>query len=203
MKKKNLILIGIILIFISFFVGKSYQSFQDIQNPKYKKIDSTQIQYILNQKAEAEKIKNEVSTKKIIPKTKPKIIKKKVEPKRTKPTIQKIKSTTSKNILRYKSTFNDYENETDIIETNYEVSYHTFDFDNKTITMKSRLKSGKWKTFTFKWTKITEPYDNGYIEFNIVNDKGIYQIWRSSVNTIGYEFYNKEKLVYNDVIQIK
>lgn len=106
------------------------------------------------------------------------------------------------NGLRFRSTNNDFEDEMEILQTNYEISYHTFDPNNKTITMRSKLKNGQWKNFTYKWTKVVEPHNNGYFEYSITNDKGVYQIWVSAAGNIGYEFYNKTKLVYYDVQQI-
>jgi len=118
-------------------------------------------------------------------------------------TVQSEKANTSStNILKFSSSFNDYEDQVNILQTNIETSYHTFDFDNKIITQKLPLRNGGWKTTQFRWTKITEPYPNGYIEFDIVNDKGIYQIWKDAAGSIGYEFYNKTKLVFNDVKRI-
>lgn len=205
MKKKNLLIIGILLIFISFFVGRNYQSFQNKNNSTYKRLDSSQIQYLLNQKAESEKIKNEANTKKAIPKAKPKTVKKEL-PKpapnqRTNPK-QTVPKPTSSAILKFKSSNFDYEDATDILFTKHETSYHTLNFNNNTITLKSKLGTDEWKTLVYKWKGFNDPHGNGYIEFEIINDKIIYQIWRSSINNFGYEMRNGTKYVFYDVKQI-
>ena len=115
--------------------------------------------------------------------------------------IRKDKINQSKNILKFVSKNNDFENETKILKTNYDTTFHEFDFDNKTITMKNPTIDDKWQIIVFHWTSIKK-LDNGIIEFNIKNDKGVHQIWRSSANNIGYEFYNKTKLVFYDVSRV-
>lgn len=202
MKKYQIIIFGFCLIVIAFFGGRNYQFFKNNEiNKKNYPIDTIENK---EQTSNTQKLKtandiiinSEIQNKKFE--------NKKIENERVETiNIENRKPVQSKNVIQFNSTFNDFENSTEIVKTNYEISYHTFDFDNKTITLKSKTKTGNWKTFVFQWTKITEPYDNGYIEFTIKNDKGVYQIWRSSMNNIGYEFYNKTKLVYYDVKQIK
>jgi hypothetical protein len=201
MKKKHIITIGITLIFLSYFIGRNYQSFLDKNNPKYEKIDSTQIQYIYNQKVESEKIKIKVRKKTTIPNIKPKTIKKEIPTQRTN-TKQTTPKATSNAILKFKSSNFDYEDATDILFTKYETSYHTLNFNNNTITLKSKLGTDEWKTLVYKWKGFHDPYRNGYIEFEIINDGTIYQIWRSTLNNFGYEMKNGTKYVFYDVNQI-
>lgn len=197
MKKINLLIIGIILIIISFFVGRNYQSFQEKKNLKYEKLDSSQIEYILNQKAEEDKIKIETIKKKIIPKVEPII-----ETKRISNQEQTTPRPTTNAILKYKSSNFDFEDATDILYTKYETSYHTINFNNNTITLRSKLGKNEWKTLVYKWKDFNDPYGNGYIEFEIINDKTIYQIWRSKPNNFGYEMKQGTKYVFYDVTQI-
>lgn len=190
MKNSHILIIALIAIVISFFLGRSYQAFKFIEDNKPKiQMDTVLIKSPVEQK--------ELEVKEII--SEPKIEKSKIS------TIKSdiVKSTSkSKNIIKFISTYNDFENSTDILETNYEISYHTFDFDNKTVTMELKQKNGGWKVATFKWKKVKEPYNNGYVEFDIVNDKGVYQIWRSSMSNIGYEFYNNTKLVFYGIQRV-
>jgi len=114
----------------------------------------------------------------------------------------KKKNKPLRNTITFKSTNFDYEDKTDILYTRYETSYHIFDFNNKTITLKAKLGTNKLQTWIYKWTKATEPYNNGYIEFTIANDKDVYQIWKSAANNIGYELRQGTKFVYYDVQRI-
>lgn len=104
-----------------------------------------------------------------------------------------------KSVLKYNSSNFDYENSKEILYTKYETTYHTFDFINKTITLKGKLGTNQWQTMVYKWSKINDPYGNGYVEFTITNDKSVYQIWRSAANNIGYEMRQGTKFVFYDV----
>lgn len=54
-----------------------------------------------------------------------------------------------KPIFNYKSLSNDLENEIEILQTNNEISYHTFNFNTNTIKFKSQSENGTWKNFEF------------------------------------------------------
>lgn len=122
----------------------------------------------------------------------------------SKPTIQEKRTPkpTSTNILKFKSSNYDYEDKTDILYTKYETSYHDIDFNNNTITLKAKLGTNSYKTLKYKWSDFNDPYGNGYIEFKIINDKDVYQIWRSAQNNFGYEMRQGTKFVFYGVNQI-
>lgn len=113
-------------------------------------------------------------------------------------------SSTGKPIFRFVSTSNDLENETDILQTNNERTYHTFNFNENTISMKTRTADDQWITHTFKIKKssIKESLSGLQgMEFDIDNPR-CRQIWVSSLGNIGYEFYNGQTLVFYDVKEV-
>ncbi len=106
-----------------------------------------------------------------------------------------------KPIFYYKSTSNDLENSVDIIQTNNEVSYHTFDFNKNLITLKSKTEKGDWKLFEYPFLDY-RTFDNKSMEFDI--DSPICnQVWISSMGNIGYELKNGQKLVFYEITQLE
>lgn len=108
------------------------------------------------------------------------------------------------NIFKYSSNSNDLEDQYRILQTNNEITYHTFDFNKNMVTMKSQNKEGKWIShdFKIKRKRITESLTGAKgMEFDIDNPN-CFQIWIDSVGSIGYEFKNGQKLVFYGVRQI-
>ncbi|TVZ48647.1 hypothetical protein [Olleya sp. Hel_I_94] len=118
---------------------------------------------------------------------------------------QTNKTSGNKNaIFKYVSSSNDLENEVKILQTNKEISYHTFDFNKNLITYKSKTKNGNWKTFEFRIKQSnTKESLQGLkgMEFSIDNPT-CFQIWVSTIGNIGYEFNNGQKLVFYDVKEL-
>lgn len=109
-----------------------------------------------------------------------------------------------KPVFKFKSYSNDLENEIEILQTNNEITYHTFDFNKKLISFRTQTKGGDWKTFEFKLEKsVMVESISGLrgMEFEI-NNARCYQIWISSLGNIGYEFTNGQKLVFYEVQEI-
>ncbi len=188
MKKKHII-INIIILVLIFFGVKNYYYFE-----------STKVDYKSPKIEETEAGEETLTESNRIPKS---VSKYDVESNIEYGTIDRkeISKNNSPTILKYRSTNNDFENESEILKTNNETTFHEFDFNNKTITMKNPTKADKWQILVFSWTNVKN-LDNGIIEFSIKNDKGVHQVWRSAANNIGYEFYNGTKLVFYDVSRI-
>lgn len=102
-----------------------------------------------------------------------------------------------KPIFRYVSSNNDLENSVEIIKTNYETTYHTFDFNTNTITLQAPSGDGKWKTFKYRFTH-QRTLPNSVMEFD-VDHPACYQVWVDAVGSIGYELTNGQKLVFYDI----
>ena len=119
---------------------------------------------------------------------------------------QRIK-TDKKNefVFNFTSNSNDLENEVKILQTNNEITYHTFDFNKNLITFKTKNKRGHWDTYEFKIKrKIVKESMIGLkgMEFDIEHPQ-CFQVWVSTMSNIGYEFKNGQKLVFYGVKEIK
>ncbi len=120
----------------------------------------------------------------------------------------KHRNKTDKNnefIFNYVSDSNDLENDIKILQTNTEITYHTFDFNKNIITFNSKNKKGKWISFEFKIKrKIVKESLIGLkgMEFEIEHSD-CSQVWVSTMGNIGYEFNNGQKLVFYGVKEIK
>jgi hypothetical protein len=104
----------------------------------------------------------------------------------------------------FKSTLNDKEYNGEIIQTNNETTYHTFDFINLTVTQKAAL-NGQWVTITY-------PMNGYYKESGLlastyviqVHDLGVTEIWFSpDVPNIGYDFMDGSRIACYDIVRIK
>jgi len=118
--------------------------------------------------------------------------------------IKKQNTTTSlqlKPILKYSSTSNDLENESIILKRNDELSFHTFDFNTNTITVELEKSDNTWDTWVFDFISF-ERLANGIIEYKIDN-KACHLIWVTNFGTIGYEFNNRQKLVFYETKQVE
>ncbi|QMU63030.1 MAG: hypothetical protein GKR88_01260 [Flavobacteriaceae bacterium] len=110
-----------------------------------------------------------------------------------------------KPIFKFVSNSNDLEKGVDILQTNDEVSYHTFDFNKNLISYKSKTKNRSWNTFEFKIkkSKITESLLGlKGMEFDIDNSI-CFQIWVDTVGSIGYEFKNGQTLVFYGIQELE
>jgi hypothetical protein len=89
----------------------------------------------------------------------------------------------------FKSSINDKEFNGETIQTNHEISYHTFDFVGRTVTQKAQL-NGKWLVSTFPMNDIYEEkglYTSTYVI--VVNQMGVKEIWFSfGGQNLGYDF---------------
>ncbi len=101
----------------------------------------------------------------------------------------------SDKVFTWKSTLNDKEINGEIIQTNHETSYHTFDFINKTVTQKSILNS-QWITITYPMNGFYEQKGLLATTFVItVNDLGVNEIWFSpDVPNLGYDYSDGSRI---------
>ena len=104
----------------------------------------------------------------------------------------------------FKSTQNDKEYNGVIVQENYETTYHTFDFVNKTVTQKAAL-NGQWITITY-------PMNGYYKESGLiastyviqVHDLGVTEIWFSpDVPNLGYDFIDGSRIACYDIVRVK
>lgn len=104
------------------------------------------------------------------------------------------------NVYTYSSSLNDKEINGEIIQTNRELTIHTFDFDNKIITMKSMLNG--------KWIEIKYPYHSMYKEKGLyattivvkVGTLGVREIWwNSEFSNLGYDFMDGSRIACYEI----
>lgn len=175
MNKKHIFIASLILLLFSIAYYKNLQAFEK-ESAKYK-IAETKKKSEFGKHLQVHEVTNS-SNKKSYPTKKP--------------------------IFKFSSTSNDLEDETRILQTNNEISYHTFDFSKNLISFKSQTKNGKWKTFHYKIkTKKIKESLSGLkgMEFEI-DHQICHQIWVSSLGNIGYEFKNGQKQVFYNVSKI-
>lgn len=63
--------------------------------------------------------------------------------------------------FKFRSSYNDLEDEEQILQTNYETTYHTFDYENRQITIETERSNGEWMTVSLpmkSWYK-----DGGHV----------------------------------------
>ncbi|MEZ4802049.1 MAG: hypothetical protein R2797_04695 [Gelidibacter sp.] len=107
-------------------------------------------------------------------------------------------------VFKFSSTDNDLEKGAKIIKTNVELSYHTFDFGNQLISLKTKHANGYWEIskLKLKKSKIIESISGlRGMEFE-VESAYCYQVWVSSIGNIGYEYYDGTTRVFYGIIEI-
>lgn len=93
--------------------------------------------------------------------------------------------------VTFKSTYYDKERNNVILNTNNEISYHTFDFKKRIVIQKSLL-NGKWIEITYP---INGFYEDGLTYVIIVNDLGVNEIWFSpTMLNLGYDFMDGSRI---------
>jgi len=104
----------------------------------------------------------------------------------------------------FKSTLNDKEENGEIVQTNHETTYHTFDFINNTVTMKSPLH-GEWVTITY-------PVNGFYAQEGlaattfvlVVGQLGVKEIWFSpDVQNLGYDYEDGSRIACYELSNVK
>lgn len=104
----------------------------------------------------------------------------------------------------YKSTTNDKEFNGQIVQTNHETTYHTFDFKNRIVKCKSPI-NGRWLTETY-------PMNGFYVEKGIlattyvivVGTLGVQEIWWSpDVPNLGYDFDDGSRIACYEITEIR
>ena len=105
-----------------------------------------------------------------------------------------------KKVFKYSSNFYDIEKPNGKVITKKEITYHTFDFDNKTVTLNA--------TFNGKRINYTYPFYKQYSEKGIlattyvlkVETLGVKEIWWSpDVPNIGYDFDDGSRIACYDI----
>jgi ribosomal protein S27E len=105
-----------------------------------------------------------------------------------------------KSVYKFSSTYNDLEDSKDIIKTNRELTYHTFDFNKKTVTQRGQSKSGQWVDLTFPMKSFRQ---EGVTYVIKVDYNGITEIWFSPImNNLGYDFYNGQRISFYGIKQL-
>ena len=105
-----------------------------------------------------------------------------------------------KSVYKFRSTYNDLEDSKDIIKTNREITYHTFDFNKMTVTQRGQTKSGEWVDLTFPMKSFMQ---EGVTYVITVDNKGITEIWFSPImNNLGYDFFNGQRIAFYGITQL-
>lgn len=95
-------------------------------------------------------------------------------------------------VHKYKSTSHDVEVNGITVRTIDDVCYHTFDFNNQTITFEGIDINGEKIKVTYH---MKDFYQDGITTVIVINEKGVKEIWFSTaVNNLGYDFYNNIRL---------
>lgn len=107
-------------------------------------------------------------------------------------------------ILIFRSGFYDKELNGEIVQTTHELTYHTFNFKNKTITQKSKL-NGNWITVSYPMNGFYK--QSGLLATTYVftiNTLGVKEIWFSpDVPNLGYDYMDGSRIACYDVRQEK
>lgn len=98
----------------------------------------------------------------------------------------------------FKSYLNDTEKNGTILQTNKEVTYHIFDYSNKTVTFIAKSKSsGEWTKQSFTFDSYNE--DGEYIVL-VCKGQAVNEIWASMEGTnLGYDFYNGLRMAFYEL----
>lgn len=117
-----------------------------------------------------------------------------------KPSIKTSKK--EETLFKFKSYSMDYESKGEIVESNEEITYHTFDFENLQITQRSRsFSTGQWKTVKIPMKSF---YLDGVTYVIRTDYKGISKVWFSPIiNNLGYDFYNGDRWAYYDIERLE
>ncbi|MCO5249424.1 MAG: zinc ribbon domain-containing protein [Chitinophagales bacterium] len=115
----------------------------------------------------------------------------------------KTQKSTSKTKFSFKSTLGDEERNGVIINTYHEVTYHTIDLQNKTVSLTTKSKG--------KWIKQIYHFDGIYKEEALlattyvlqVGNNGVIEIWWNSVKgNIGYDLVDGTRLAFYELVDI-
>ncbi|MCM4159391.1 hypothetical protein FHG64_11460 [Antarcticibacterium flavum] len=113
------------------------------------------------------------------------------------------KNSTSKNVFTFKSTFYDRERNGIILQTIEEETFHTFNYNDSTVTQKSKL-NGEWIEiiYLFSDSYIEEgPLSNTYV-FH-VGTLGLKEIWYTpEVPNLGYDYDDGTRLSCYELQQV-
>jgi len=106
--------------------------------------------------------------------------------------------------ITFKSTENDNESNGEIIQTNHEITYHTFDFINLNVTQKSPL-NGQWVTITYPMKGFYKEKGIAATTYVItVNQLGVKEIWFSpDVPNLGYDYEDGTRISCYNVTKVK
>ena len=110
----------------------------------------------------------------------------------------------NKKKFTYSSLLNDKEINGEIVQTNRELTYHTFDFENKIVTMKFKV-NGNWTEFIYPIKSMYE--ENGIYATTYVlriGKFGVKEIWWSpDVLNLGYDFDDGSRISCYELKKIK
>lgn len=100
----------------------------------------------------------------------------------------------------FKSKSYDIEKDGKTVQSNNEVSYHTFDFINKTVTQKSKL-NGQWTTATYPINDVYSEKGSVATTYVIqVGTLGVSEIWFSpDVPNLGYDYDDGTRIACYDI----
>ncbi len=107
-------------------------------------------------------------------------------------------------VYKFKSTNHDVEKNYEIVSTIKEVTYHTFDFDNKKIIFEGKKSDGNWVKLSYPMNEVHK--EEGFITNYVfkVNYGGVIEIWFSlDSENLGYDLANGLRYAYYGLERIK
>jgi hypothetical protein len=103
-------------------------------------------------------------------------------------------------VYKFKSTETDIEVPGKEVRTEYEICYHTFDFDNKKVIYEGTNSKGEKIRTTHP---MKSSYQEGVTYVIVVNTNGISEIWFSpSMNNLGYDLMDGTRLACYDITNV-
>lgn len=182
---------GIVIIASLFYFGqRSYQNIEK-QNAPYKLESSDRKPAVYLPPSLANPDSSEIFRSKNI------------QPKEILP-LKEVKITleagNTQKVFTYKSLFYDREKNGNILNTNMEVTYHTFNFINNTVIQRSR--------FNGEWIELVYPFSSFYVEKGLLSSTyvlevgtlGVKEIWWSpEVPNLGYDYDDGTRLSCYDL----
>lgn len=100
--------------------------------------------------------------------------------------------------MTFKSYLNDIEQNYQVLQTNRELTYHTFDGYTNTVTVTAKSKSsGEWSQYEFKFHSV---YEDGTDIIFVCKDQAVKEIWLSpDTGTLGYDYFNGQRHTYYEL----
>lgn len=191
--RKSHLIWGLVILLVLFYFGNnSYQNLNKLNSKIEIPIEASDRK--LREYSPPQTLKSDSLNLAPSKKVKPKINPTPVEENKKKEKVNNQKNIT------YKSSYYDRERNGRILNTNQEVTFHTFNFSNNTVTQRSRYNG--------EWIEIKYPFTSSYEEKGMlsttyvlkVGTLGVKEIWWSpEVPNLGYDYDDGTRLSCYDL----